>query len=118
MGNNAKFYENHKDHHCFFIKPAKPGHETAVAHAAFEVHDYDTQHLGHQHLTNKGYTICWGVGRHILGSQIFDYWFDTSDFVLEHYCDGDLVNKDTKVSQGKAGPDSLKVWGPPVPSVF
>jgi hypothetical protein len=106
------------DHHCFFIKPAKPQDVPSVAHSAFEVHDFDTQHLGHQHLQQKGYELCWGVGRHILGSQVFDYWFDTSKFVVEHYCDGDLVNCETQVSQGKAGPDSLKIWGPPVPTVF
>lgn len=106
------------DHHAFFIKPAKPGQSPSVAHAAFEVHDFDTQQLGHQHLNQKGYNNCWGVGRHILGSQIFDYWFDTSDFIVEHYCDGDLVNSETEVSHGPAGHDSLKIWGPPVPSVF
>jgi len=106
------------DHHCFFIKPAKPNQPSSVAHSAFEVHDFDTQHLGHQYLTERGHTICWGVGRHILGSQIFDYWFDPSEFIVEHYCDGDLVNSETEVVQGKAGPDSLKIWGPPVPSVF
>ncbi|GAC95150.1 hypothetical protein PHSY_002725 [Pseudozyma hubeiensis SY62] len=106
------------DHHCFFIKPAKPNQSCSVAHSAFEVHDFDTQQLGHQHLTAKGYNNCWGVGRHILGSQIFDYWFDTSEFIVEHYCDGDLVNIETEVSHGPAGPDSLKIWGPPVPNVF
>ena len=80
--------EDYTDHHCFFIKPAKDGNQPSVAHSAFEVHDFDVQQLGHQHLTAKGYEICWGVGRHILGSQVFDYWFDTSKNVLEHYCDG------------------------------
>mgnify|MGYP000052941424 CR=1 FL=1 len=79
---------DYTDHHCFFIKPAKPGDSPSVAHSAFEVHDFDVQQLGHQHLTGKGYEICWGVGRHILGSQVFDYWFDTSKNVVEHYCDG------------------------------
>jgi hypothetical protein len=41
----------------------KPGHEPDVAHAAFEVHDFDVQQLGHQHLTDQGYELCWGVGR-------------------------------------------------------
>lgn len=106
------------DHHCFFLKPAKGDDLPSVAHAAFEVHDFDVQQLGHQHLNDQGYDLCWGVGRHILGSQVFDYWFDTSGFVLEHYCDGDLVNTDTPVTYGKAGPHSLKIWGPPVPTVF
>ncbi|OJJ98569.1 hypothetical protein ASPACDRAFT_45077 [Aspergillus aculeatus ATCC 16872] len=38
---------------------------------------FDTQEVGHQWLAQKGYTSVWGVGRHILGSQSFDYWWDT-----------------------------------------
>jgi hypothetical protein len=42
----------------------------------------------------------------------------TSDFILEHYADGDLVNKDTPVSHEVGGPNILSVWGPPVHPVF
>ncbi|EXJ66678.1 uncharacterized protein A1O5_10349 [Cladophialophora psammophila CBS 110553] len=106
------------DHHAFFFKRTKPGQKPSVAHAAFEVHDFDIQQLGHQHLTAKGYRPCWGVGRHVLGSQVFDYWFDTSQFVLEHYADGDLVNSETEVAHVPAGPEALYVWGPPIPETF
>lgn len=106
------------DHHAFFFKRTKPDKKPHVAHAAFEIHDFDVQQLGHNFLESKGYKLCWGVGRHVLGSQVFDYWFDTSGFMVEHYADGDLVNKDTPVSHEQAGPNSLSVWGPPVPSVF
>ncbi|KAF2485017.1 Glyoxalase/Bleomycin resistance protein/Dihydroxybiphenyl dioxygenase [Neohortaea acidophila] len=106
------------DHHCFFFKAVKPDGEPDVAHAAFEVHDFDVQQLGHQHLESKGYELCWGVGRHVLGSQVFDYWFDTSGFMVEHYADGDVVNCDTPVGKAQAGPQALSVWGPPVPAVF
>ena len=51
------------DHHAFFFKCAKPGETAKVAHAAFEVHDFDVQQLGHQFLIGKGYELCWGVGR-------------------------------------------------------
>ncbi|CAI4217821.1 unnamed protein product [Parascedosporium putredinis] len=106
------------DHHAFFFKPCKPGAEPAVAHSAFEVHDFDVQQLGHQYLESQGHELCWGVGRHVLGSQVFDYWFDTSKFIVEHYADGDLVNSKTEVSTVQAGPDALAIWGPPVPPVF
>lgn len=51
------------DHHAFFFKKAKPGEAPTVAHAAFEVHDFDTQQLGHHYLAQKGHQLCWGVGR-------------------------------------------------------
>lgn len=74
--------ETYSDHHSFYFKPATPGIEPSVTHSAFEVHDFDVQQLGHQHLESKGYELCWGVGRHVLGSQVFDYWFDTSRFMV------------------------------------
>ena len=55
--------EEYTDHHAFFFKPVKPGDAPAVAHSAFEIHDFDVQQLGHQHLTQQGYELCWGVGR-------------------------------------------------------
>lgn len=58
------------DHHTFFMSGNPTAH---VHHCSFEVHDYDTQHLGHQWLAGKKYTSVWGIGRHILGSQLFDY---------------------------------------------
>lgn len=51
------------DHHAFFFKKAKPGKPLNVAHAAFEVHDFDVQQLGHDYLASKGHELCWGVGR-------------------------------------------------------
>lgn len=111
-------HKDFSDHHSFFFKPVKPNQEPNVAHSAFEVHDFDVQQLGHNHLESMGYKLCWGVGRHVLGSQVFDYWFDTSGFVLEHYADGDLVNRDTPVATVQAGPQALSIWGPPVPDDF
>ncbi|KAK3716624.1 hypothetical protein LTR37_006254 [Vermiconidia calcicola] len=108
----------HTDHHAFFIKSAKPNQKPNVAHAAFEVHDFDVQQLGHKHLAAQGYNLCWGVGRHLLGSQIFDYWYDPSGFVVEHYADGDMVNAETIVGHIPAGPEALSVWGPEVPDYF
>lgn len=107
--------EDPTDHHTLFMASNPTTH---VHHASFEVHDFDTQNLGHQWLAAQGYTSVWGVGRHILGSQIFDYWWDTTGNMIEHYADGDLVNRDTPVGWMHAGDESLAVWGPEVPKWF
>ncbi|KIV96714.1 hypothetical protein PV10_00541 [Exophiala mesophila] len=106
------------DHHTMFLTTLTPGLEKHVHHCSFEVHDFDTQALGHQWLAQKEYTPVWGVGRHILGSQIFDYWWDVNGFMVEHYADGDLVNEDTPMGFGPAGHEGLAVWGPEVPKEF
>ncbi|KAG2016878.1 hypothetical protein GB937_006081 [Aspergillus fischeri] len=92
------------DHHCFFFFE---GPEAHVHHSSYETHDFDIQNLGHDWLRKKGYKNCWGVGRHIMGSQIFDYWFDTSGFIVEHYVDGDLVNSQHPLQRSLARPGNL-----------
>ncbi|WOR15243.1 VOC family protein [Hyphomonas sp. FCG-A18] len=76
------------DHHTLFLAqlPQKPGY----MHAAFEVAGLDDLMLGHAHLKSNNRKAAWGVGRHILGSQIFDYWKDPWGHELEHWTDGDL----------------------------
>ena len=59
------------DHHCFFFFSGPKAH---IHHSSFEVFDFDAQVMGHDYLIKKGYENCWGVGRHVAGSQIFDYW--------------------------------------------
>jgi len=106
---------DHVDHHTFFMSTNETSH---VHHCSFEVHDFDTQQLGHQWLAKKGYRSVWGVGRHILGSQIFDYWWDPTGNMIEHYADGDQINDQTPIGWGPAGEESLAVWGPEVPAWF
>ncbi|PMD50745.1 Glyoxalase/Bleomycin resistance protein/Dihydroxybiphenyl dioxygenase [Hyaloscypha bicolor E] len=110
--------KEYTDHHSLFLAAGPEDKPSHIHHSSFEVHDMDTQLLGHDWLRNGGWVNCWGVGRHLLGSQIFDYWFDASGNVLEHYSDGDLVNIDTKVTREPAAPQTLFVWGPNIPLAF
>ncbi|KAF2101151.1 Glyoxalase/Bleomycin resistance protein/Dihydroxybiphenyl dioxygenase [Rhizodiscina lignyota] len=109
--------QTYTDHHSFFLGHT-PKSKAHVHHASFEVQHMDDQLLGHDWLTNKGWTNCWGVGRHVLGSQVFDYWFDAMGNILEHYADGDLVNEDTPWGREIESPESLYVWGPNIPLGF
>lgn len=81
--------EEFVDHHTLFCVGAGA---PSFNHAAFEVFDWDTLMQGHDRLVGAGYEHRWGVGKHILGSQVFDYWRDAHDFTLEHFTDGDLFN--------------------------
>jgi hypothetical protein len=58
-------------------------------HASFEIHDFDDQVLGHEWLQTKGWRNFWGIGRHVVGSQVFP-----------------------------ASPEYLSVWGPAMPADF
>ena len=64
-----------------------------------------------KYLKENGNRHSWGIGRHILGSQVFDYWFDPYGFRVEHWTDGDLLNSDTPMGRSSLS-EALKVqWG-------
>ena len=79
------------DHHTLLCVESK---EPGLGHIAFEVEDINAIYLGHEYLKSKGYVHSWGIGRHMLGSQIFDYWFDPHGNRMEHWADSDLLNVD------------------------
>jgi hypothetical protein len=60
----------------------------------------------------------WGVGRHLLGSQVYDYWCDPWGRVHEQWADTDRLN-------AKSGGHLLSVqeafvsqWGEDPPQMF
>lgn len=101
------------DHHTLFLLQAPPAPQ--FNHAAFEVIGFDDLMRGHTHLKRAKRTPAWGVGRHILGSQIFDYWKDPWGHELEHWTDGDLFVAEDG-SRTATFHDLLNVqWGPQHP---
>ena len=82
--------ERYVDHHSLFLIGSG---KLEFQHAAFEVADWDSLMLGHDVLRKAGYEHSWGIGKHILGSQVFDYWKDPNGFTVEHFTDGDLFNE-------------------------
>ena len=101
------------DHHTLFLAqmPGPP----KILHAAFEVANLDDLMLGHQHLKARQRTAAWGVGRHIMGSQVFDYWNDPWGNELEHWTDGDLLTA-AEPPQKQTMQALLAVqWGSPHP---
>jgi len=82
--------EEFVDHHVFFCLRHE---KTGLNHLSFEVEDVDDVFLGHEHLRRKGkYEHMWGFGRHLLGSQIYDYWADPWGRTHEHWTDTDRLN--------------------------
>ena len=81
--------DDYVDHHVFFCMA---GAQDGLNHLAFEVYDYDDVMTGHEYLAARGYEHVWGIGRHVLGSQIFDYWKDPWGRVHEHWTDSDVLN--------------------------
>jgi len=104
------------DHHSFLLARSMDG-STSLNHVSFEVSGLDDVWVGHEFLAGQGYRHSWGIGRHSIGSQIFDYWRDPWGQIHEHYTDGDLL--DAAVEHGVHSPDEGdSQWGPSMPADF
>lgn len=103
------------DHHTLAMMLAP---EAGYVHSAFEVADLDALAAGGEYLAEQGYTRSWGIGRHIQGSQVFDYWRDPDRFMVEHYADGDVFDNTLEPGWAPMRASGLYQWGPPPTSDF
>lgn len=100
------------DHHSFVMASAlQPRYE----HSAWEVVDLDALGQGQQVMRAGGHKHFWGIGRHLLGSQLFDYWKDADGFDFEHYTDGDVFTADHETRYVPFTPGSIWAWGDDAP---
>jgi catechol 2,3-dioxygenase-like lactoylglutathione lyase family enzyme len=104
------------DHHAFFC--FKHDH-AGLNHLSFEVHDIDDVFLGHEHLKRMGkYEHLWGIGRHLLGSQVYDYWADPWGRGHEHWADSDRLNARTRGNLVPIEEGLASQWGEQPPEKF
>ncbi|MEJ8824925.1 VOC family protein [Variovorax humicola] len=101
------------DHHTLVIVG---GIEEKVEHSAYEVLDLDALGQGQQVLRAGGHRHMWGIGRHLLGSQLFDYWSDPDGYEYEHYTDGDLFTADVETAYSPLEFGGIWAWGPDAPA--
>lgn len=100
------------DHHTFVLASAlQPRYE----HSAWEVIDLDALGQGQQVMHARGHKHFWGIGRHVLGSQLFDYWKDADSFDFEHYTDGDVFTADYETRYVPFSTGSIWAWGDDAP---
>lgn len=103
------------DHHCLLVLQSD---WVGVHHCSFEVEDLDAVMCAHDYLLQQGWTLDVGVGRHLLGSQIFDYWKDPNGFRIEHYTDGDVCDASFQPSTFNGTADQTTQWGMEPPKDF
>ncbi|MGV9362275.1 VOC family protein [Amycolatopsis sp. NPDC003731] len=103
------------DHHtlALLLGPAD-----RYVHSAYQVADLDALAAGGEYLREHGYHHSWGIGRHIEGSQLFDYWRDPDGFMVEHFSDGDLFDSTLEPGWAPLTASGLAQWGPPATADF
>ena len=103
------------DHHtlAMILQP-----RTEYVHSAYELTDLDEVAASGQYLRERGYRHAWGLGRHIQGSQIFDYWRDPDRLMFEHYADGDVFDSSAEPGWAPLSVSGLAQWGPRATAEF
>jgi catechol 2,3-dioxygenase-like lactoylglutathione lyase family enzyme len=97
------------DHHTLAMAL---GPRNKYLHSAFQVADLDALAAGGEYLREHGFRHSWGIGRHIEGSQIFDYWRDPDGLMVEHFADGDLFDNTLEPGWSPMTASGLAQWGP------
>ncbi len=78
------------DHHVIALcKSDKPGFH----HASFEFGTVDDIGVATANLAEKGHKHCWGIGRHVVGSNYFHYFRDPWGSLVEHFADMDIIDE-------------------------
>ncbi|MEO3756689.1 VOC family protein [Mycobacterium sp. B14F4] len=103
------------DHHSLAMAL---GPSNRYVHSAYQVCDLDAIAAGGEYLRDSGYHRSWGIGRHIQGSQLFDYWRDPDGFLVEHFADGDMFDNTLEPGWAPFTASGLAQWGPPVTNDF
>ena len=108
--------DDYVDHHTLFcVVNTRAG----LNHLSFEVPDVDAVFMDHEYLARLGtYEHMWGVGRHLLGSQVYDYWCDPWGRVHERWADTDRLNARTPGNLLSAEEALVSQWGEDPPEKF
>jgi len=103
------------DHHTLAMT-LQP--HTGYLHSAYELTDLDEVAASGEYLRGQRYRHAWGLGRHIQGSQIFDYWRDPDRAMFEHYTDGDVFDATMEPGWAPLSRSGLSQWGPRATAEF
>lgn len=85
------------DHHILFLLR---GPKTGMHHVSCQVEGVDDIFIGLDHLHHKGgHDHVRGIGRHALGSQVFNYWMSPFDQMHEHWIAHEKMNAESRFNR-------------------
>lgn len=105
------------DHHLIAFAQSSVG--VGYHHSAWDVACVEDVGLGAAQMAAAGYKRGWGLGRHVLGSNYFNYIRDPWGSYAEYSYDIDYVPAQFDWPTAYPAPEnSLYLWGPDVPEDF
>ena len=104
------------DHHLLaFLHGGRGG----LHHSSWDVPSVEELGLGNTQMRAAGYTRHWGPGRHVLGSNYFNYVKDPFNQWWEYSAHIDYIEKNADWTVANfSDEDSLYLWGPDMPEEF
>lgn len=106
------------DHHSIFFAEGEHEKKTDLHHISFEAQDYEAQFRAHRWLLRQGHELNWGVGRHPLGSHVFDVWFAPDRYRFETFTDTDLVNDSHVTGHHDISKHEMDCWSDEPPEKY
>jgi catechol 2,3-dioxygenase-like lactoylglutathione lyase family enzyme len=104
------------DHHLLAFLS---GGGNGLHHSSWDTPSVEELGLGNTQMRAGGYTQHWGPGRHVLGSNYFNYVKDSFGQWWEYSSHIDYIAKDADwMVANFADEDALYLWGPDMPSDF
>ena len=108
--------DEYVDHHSVFLISYD---YAGLQHVSFEVPDFDAVLADHDYLKSLDrYDHVWGIGRHLLGAQVFDYWLDPLGIPHEHWADSDRLNASAPTNTWDPKDSMISQWGGHPPEKF
>lgn len=103
------------DHHTLFFGQFG---KTDCHHISFEAQDFEAQFIAHRWLGQQGWEANWGVGRHPLGSHVFDVWFDPDRYRWETFSDTDVVDASQQPGNHDIHESQMDIWSSDPPDRY
>jgi catechol 2,3-dioxygenase-like lactoylglutathione lyase family enzyme len=104
------------DHHLIAL--IRSDH-AGLHHSSWDMPTFHDIGLASQRMVDKGYSVGWGLGRHLLGSNYFYYVRDPWMSFAEYSADMDYIPAGSDWQPGDHDPDdAFSFWGPRPPEQF
>jgi catechol 2,3-dioxygenase-like lactoylglutathione lyase family enzyme len=104
------------DHHLLALVLSD---HRGLHHVSWDVASVQEVGLGQAQMNKAGYTANWGLGRHVLGANYFNYIRDPWGSWSEYSADIDYIPADCDWPTGSYLPeDAMFLWGPNPPAEF
>jgi catechol 2,3-dioxygenase-like lactoylglutathione lyase family enzyme len=113
--NRVNLGETLVDHHVIFLLR---GARAGMHHVSYQVEGVDDIFFGFDHMHRNEHDHVRGIGRHALGSQIFNYWMSPYDQMHEHWISHEKMNEKSGFNQVRIGDGMTHDTGEKPPERF